>query len=208
MGFRAHTAIAPGESVASGQRRRILASASRVFGQQGFDRTTVEDVISPAGISRRTFYDLFSGKDEMFREAHERALDLLDKHLLPVCAEEETWPSNVAAGIAATIDWAESDPDLARLLAGGVAMAGPRAAYCHDQLVARFAPRLETGRQLYEVKWSSAQEEMQIAGIASVMALRLGSEGESLSDLASQLIELTLAPYIGVDEAARIAGGY
>jgi AcrR family transcriptional regulator len=190
-------------AVASGQRRRILASAARVFGQQGFDRTTVEDVIGLAGVSRRTFYDLFSGKDDVFREAHEGALDLLDNDLLSACANEETWPLKVAAGFAAAIDWAESNPGLARLLAGGVAMAGPRAAYCHDQLVARFAPRLKIGRQLYEVEWSLTQEEMQIAGIASVMAQHLGSGGEPLFDLAPQLIELTLAPYLGANEAGE-----
>jgi hypothetical protein len=44
--------------------------------------------------------------------------------------------------------------------------------------------------------------------IAGVMALRLASDGEQLSDLGPQLIELTLAPYLGVEEARQIAGAY
>jgi AcrR family transcriptional regulator len=71
-------------------RRRILISATQVFSRQGFDRTAVEDVIKPAGISRRTFYDLFSGKDDVFQEAHKRALDLLGEYLTPPCAQEQT----------------------------------------------------------------------------------------------------------------------
>jgi len=58
--------LASNAPVVAHQRRRILAAATEVFGRQGFDRTAVEDIIGPAGVSRRTFYDLFGGKDDAF----------------------------------------------------------------------------------------------------------------------------------------------
>ncbi|HEU4737115.1 MAG TPA: helix-turn-helix domain-containing protein, partial [Solirubrobacterales bacterium] len=184
----------------------ILASAVNVFGKQGFDRTAVEDVIGPAGVSRRTFYDLFSDKDEAFCEAHKCALELLDEQVKRACRSERQWPLEIAVGIATALEWADSNPTLASLLVGGLSMAGPRAAHCHDLLVARFAPRLRLGRNFGGVLLPPSQEEMSIAGISGVVALHVDSQdGDSLVALAPQLVELVLGPYIGVKEARRVA---
>ena len=85
-------------------------------------------------------------------------------------------------------------------------MAGPRAAYCHDLLVARFAPRIRKGREVGAVLLPPSQEEMSIAGISRVIALHVDSQGgESLTFLVPQLVELVLAPYIGIQDARQVA---
>lgn len=166
----------------------------------------MEDVIAPAGVSRRTFYDLFSGKDQVFCAAHGDALDLLDDEVTRACGEVEGWPSEVAAGIGAALAWAAARPRMASLLVGGLSMAGPRAAYCHDLLVVRFAPRLRRGRALAEVTLPPTQEELLIAGVGGVVAMHLdASEEEGLAPLAAQLVELVLTPYVGPGPARRVA---
>ncbi|MBM7417437.1 MULTISPECIES: TetR/AcrR family transcriptional regulator [Nocardiaceae] len=45
-------------------RRDIADAALRLFEQQGYDRTTVEQIADAAGISLRTFYRHSSSKDE------------------------------------------------------------------------------------------------------------------------------------------------
>ena len=48
-------------------------------------------------------------------------------------------------------------------------------------------------------------EEMLIAALAWVVGCRL-LDGESPAPLEPELVEFTLAPYLGVDEARRFAG--
>lgn len=67
------------ESVTASQRGRLLAAAVQVIGERGWSATRVADVVARAGVSRRTFYELFDGLDACFAEAIESLLDgLLD----------------------------------------------------------------------------------------------------------------------------------
>ncbi|HUH04045.1 MAG TPA: helix-turn-helix domain-containing protein [Kofleriaceae bacterium] len=54
-------------------RSQILMGAAEVFGAHGYARTSVEDVLRAAGISRRTFYRFFRNKEELFDELADTA---------------------------------------------------------------------------------------------------------------------------------------
>src|SRR5579863_602107 len=53
-------------------RRAVRAEAVRqawnLFAEQGFDNTTIDQIVDAAGMSRRTFFRYFSGKDELVLE--------------------------------------------------------------------------------------------------------------------------------------------
>ncbi len=46
-------------------RGRIIEAAWRLFYQQGYDDTTVEEIIGESGTSRGSFYHYFEGKDDL-----------------------------------------------------------------------------------------------------------------------------------------------
>src|SRR6266705_2863077 len=46
-------------------RDEVLTRAWLLFAEQGFAATTIEQVAEAAGMSRRTFFRYFSGKDEL-----------------------------------------------------------------------------------------------------------------------------------------------
>lgn len=48
-----------------GTRARIVSEAWRLFYEQGYDRTTVEDIIRESGTSKGSFYHYFAGKDAL-----------------------------------------------------------------------------------------------------------------------------------------------
>ncbi len=52
---------------------RMLDAVSEVVSEKGYVAMTVEDVIAAAGVSRRTFYDHFKGKEPAYLEAFEVA---------------------------------------------------------------------------------------------------------------------------------------
>jgi TetR/AcrR family transcriptional repressor of nem operon len=56
-------------------RRKILAAASRLFREKGFDQVTVAEVMQAAGLTHGGFYGHFKSKDELIAETLAVVLD-------------------------------------------------------------------------------------------------------------------------------------
>ena len=54
--------------VRSGSREAIVEAASRLFLQQGFGAVSMDELAKAAGVARRTLYNQFASKEEIFRE--------------------------------------------------------------------------------------------------------------------------------------------
>jgi len=196
------------EQVAADQRGRVYAGLAPALAEVGYERLTVERLIAAAGISRRTFYELFEGKAEAFLAAHRDALDRLDRAVGEACAGEERWPVGVRAGVEACLEFAAGDPAMARLAAGDPFTAGPFAGRCQDALLRRLGSALREGRACAEAEPPEVTEAGLISGVAGVVLMRLRAAGDaSVRELAPQLTEVLLTPYVGREEAARIAAG-
>src|SRR5439155_6906652 len=57
------------EEVELSQRARLLHAATQAVAEQGYVKTTVADILRRAGVSRATFYQLFSDKEDCFQAA-------------------------------------------------------------------------------------------------------------------------------------------
>jgi AcrR family transcriptional regulator len=51
-----------------GKRELILEAAAQVFSQNGFHRSTVEEIAQRAGVGKGTIYEYFSSKKELFQQ--------------------------------------------------------------------------------------------------------------------------------------------
>lgn len=68
----------------SGTKKKIVSAAWRLFYLQGYDDTTIEEIIEESGTSRGSFYHYFEGKDgllgslaDLFDDKYEELLDIL-----------------------------------------------------------------------------------------------------------------------------------
>lgn len=66
-------------------RRKLVSAAWRLFYEQGYDHTTVEDIIAESRTSKGSFYHYFSGKDallsslsSLFDDKYEELMSSLD----------------------------------------------------------------------------------------------------------------------------------
>lgn len=66
-------------------RRKIVSAAWKLFYEQGYDDTTVEEIISESGTSKGSFYHYFSGKDallsslsSLFDDKYEELMETMD----------------------------------------------------------------------------------------------------------------------------------
>ena len=74
------------------RRREILQAARRVFGERGYHRTHVSDLIEAAGIARGTFYLYFESKDAVFHELLDELLGELRASIVGVDTEDGAAP--------------------------------------------------------------------------------------------------------------------
>ena len=68
-------------------RSRIVSAAWKLFYEQGYDDTTVEEIVEESGTSKGSFYHYFSGKDALLSSLS----DLFDdkyQELIPTLQEE------------------------------------------------------------------------------------------------------------------------
>lgn len=65
------------DDAAESVRIRILRGAATVFGRLGYGATSVESILSEAGISRRTFYKTFRSKEDVLRVLFENSVAML-----------------------------------------------------------------------------------------------------------------------------------
>jgi AcrR family transcriptional regulator len=63
------------DEVRSSQYRRLCSAALVVVGELGYAATTVADIVGRAQVARRTFYSLFTGKDECFAAAYDFGIE-------------------------------------------------------------------------------------------------------------------------------------
>src|SRR5215213_1816945 len=86
----------PQEVVVAHQRERLLDAAATAMAEQGYAVLTVRDLIDRAGVSRRTFYQLFDDKIDCVFAAHERAFERLSEIVVSACRAGDAWPDRVA----------------------------------------------------------------------------------------------------------------
>ena len=71
-----------GKKTGRNTKGRIVSAAWKLFYQQGYDNTTVEEIIAESGTSKGSFYHYFEGKDSLlsslsylFDEKYEELMD-------------------------------------------------------------------------------------------------------------------------------------
>ncbi len=191
--------------VAENQRERLLNGVVEAVAERGWNATTIAAITAAAKISRRTFYEYFEGKEDCFAAAYE----MIETHVLDamLAAPEtsEPWPDRVRARLAALLDLLSRDAAVARcfliepLAAGGEVATRYREAM--QLLAGTLRPEPAPSQLDMEVR-----DQALIGGIATLIVRRLNSGGAArLPELLPDLTELALAPYVGRQEAKRLA---
>jgi hypothetical protein len=114
----------------------------------------------------------------------------------------------VRAAIGAVLSEFSARPEIARLLTTEPFVAGPQVAGRHKAVIEGLVPYLRAGRQLESApKPLPETTEKGLLGAASALIARYVLAGESsrLPELAPDLTQFLLTPYLGPVQAHRIA---
>jgi AcrR family transcriptional regulator len=133
------------EVVAASQRGRLLEAMAEAVADKGYAATTVADVVSRAGVSRKTFYEHFRDKEGCFLAAYDTGVEVLLGELASraeAAGPEAGWRERVRGGIHAYLEVLASEPAFAHTFLVEVTAAGPRARERRDEVHRRFVELL------------------------------------------------------------------
>jgi AcrR family transcriptional regulator len=200
----------PREFIEANQRNRLMAGAVDALSERGYQATNVETIVRAAGVSRNTFYVHYPDKETCFLAAYDHAVGWLEGEVASVAGAHREWTRRVPATVAKILELFAADNRLARLCTVEVFFAGVRAEVRHRALVDRLSLQLGVGRgeRALGADLPLHLEPTLIGGAFSLVARQLGGgEGPGLAELAPELTEYLLAPYLGVEVARALATG-
>lgn len=179
-------------------RRRLLDAMSQVVADKGYAVATIADLAAEARVSRRTFYEHFSGKQEcliaLYETASEQALSVLKAAIDP----RRDWHTQVEQAMGAYLSVLAGNPALLSTVFIAILGLGP------EGLAARRRANLRLAEFILQVVNAPAARPARKQPLAPVYANAIvGAVHELIlqaieDDRAERLPELT-------PTAARIA---
>jgi AcrR family transcriptional regulator len=195
-----------GARLAGTPRERILQATALTAREVGYPASTVTDIVAVASVSRRTFYNEFSGKSDAFVGAYELAFQRVLAACTPAFFTARTWRERVWNGALAFTGYLAREPLFAHLGFVECYAIGPGfTTRLHDTQLA-FTLFLEEGyREGPQAEaLSRSCSELTAAAIFELafQGTRLGP-GFSIRRLQPLAVYTALAPFIGTEQAGR-----
>jgi AcrR family transcriptional regulator len=197
-------------AAAADQRRRILEATAELVATQGYQETTMEQIVRQAKVGYATFYKHFADREAAFLGLLDAAIERTAGRVEDAYEREDgPWADRVGAALGALFEDVAAHPAAARAVLVEALTAGSEAAARHEAALRRLAPLLRPGRELNprRAELPETLEETLAGGVVWVLGQRLiAGEADKLRGLLPETLEFVLRPYVGEEEAAREAG--
>jgi AcrR family transcriptional regulator len=191
--------------VTESQRNRIHQAMIEVVSERGYPETRVVDVISVAGVSRKTFYELFDSKEDCFLAAYDVLLDNLLGEATEAFESKSgaPWAERIGGGLESLLVHLSEHPDEARFAIVEVLAAGPKALARRDAALRQFTGFLEAGRSETSVELPGITSIALAGGINELLYSEIlhGAVTRLPSRLPDLMFWVTL-PFLGAEGAA------
>lgn len=187
------------ERVTEVQRARILNAMTQVAVERGAPNVTVAHVVERAGVSRRTFYELFSDSEQCLLEAIDHELDCARSRVLAAHDPQAPWRVQMRAGIVALLGLFDEQPTTGRLLIVEALGAGPKALERRRRVLDPLIAAVDRGRlEKASRDTSPLIAEAVVGGALSLLHTRMSATpARPLAGLANELASMIVLPYLG-----------
>jgi AcrR family transcriptional regulator len=176
-------------SVGEGQRERLLAATVEVAGERGWEALTLAEIVSRAGLSKRTVYDLFEDKRGCFLAAARDLMSRVTALVLAAYRDTRTPRDGFAAGVHELLRFCASDPRAARVYLVETAAAGPAGAALWQGHMATMSEHASCALRALRDDLPVHSGTMAVGGIYTVAQARvLAGQAAQLPQLAPDMI--------------------
>lgn len=179
------------------QRGRLLDALAEVIAEEGYLNTTVHKILKRAGISRRTFYEIFTDKEDCFLAAYQEAADHVIVLVQRACRLGGTPEIRIENSLRAMLEFAEHEPAVATMCIVEVMAAGEKArerrAKTMERLTELVAGALEERSDDRDEAMLRAR--VLVGGVYEMVYDSLArGEVEGLTELAEEVVASHLGP--------------
>jgi AcrR family transcriptional regulator len=196
----------PRELVERSQRERLLAAVVKVTAANGYESTTVGDILGEAGVGRESFYELFDDKLDCMLSAHKILVGDLEEQVRDTYLGADPWTERMRRALSATLRWFAADPDAARFMLVELSTVGPAFRPIFQAEFAGAVALLEEGMGDDAPKPELAQANSLAVGtiLARIYEEIVLDRAAQLPSLLPDLTYELLVPFVG-EEPARAA---
>jgi AcrR family transcriptional regulator len=161
------------DEVIASQRERMLEACCRAVAEKGYARFTVADVLERAGVSRETFYEHFSDKEDCFLAAYELATDAVAGAMTAADPGDQLTPlERYDRMLKAYLEVMSSEGAYARVFLVDVYAAGERAVARRREVMDRFV-ELIAGLVGARSRSDRFACEAFVAAVSSIVTVRV-----------------------------------
>jgi len=191
----------PKEFVASHKRRRMMDAIAELTAEQGYEATKIADIVRRAAVARKTLYDNFDGKEDLFLSAVDSTLNEMKVVVEEACERAEgSSEGRILAGLEALLDFVAEHPSAARMCMVEAISATPSSARLYDAGMRDFVELLHKGAP-DGADLPETIEESLVGGIAWILQQQIRrGEVERAAELLPELSQFLLSPYLGVEK--------
>ena len=193
--------------VARNQRERIVAAIAECSRETGYARMSVEDIVRRAGVSRRTFYEQFSSKEDAFLQAFDEVASLFVATVRKAVLEEDTFAGKIVAGFGTFLELLAISPAFANMCIVEVMAAGPAAIARRAEVMREFAELIEVNAALLPrtAHVPAITPHAIVGGIYEAAFQRIAAgQAESLPEMLPDVVEICALPYLGEARARSV----
>jgi AcrR family transcriptional regulator len=190
----------PQEFVAAHKRRRMIDAMAELCAEQGYEATKIADVVRRAHVARKTLYDNFSGKEDLFLAAFDTTLADAEAEVVEACdaIDASDWVARTEAGLRVLLEFVAAHPEASRLALIEAPAAGATAAARYEAALDSFIVRLRAAAPPAPSRPATLEEAL-VGGTVWIVQrqVRRGAAAEA-PDLLPELTEFVISPYRSV----------
>lgn len=189
------------------QRSRLLAAAAGAVAELGWDGATIGSIAERAGVSRRTFYELFENRDECLLAILQSATARITAQIDAAAPPGLSWRERVRDGLWSVLCFFDSQPTFARICLVESRRSDGIVLDYRQRIVEQLVGFVDQGREEASgsANVSALTAQGVVGGIFEVLYTHLSNgDGERpLRDLTGDLVGMVVMPYLGVAAARR-----
>lgn len=199
----------PEEREAGDHAERALRAFEALLAEHGLAPITMGQVAERAGMSVRTLYANFAGREELMLAAVDAAAMQAVAVMLPAYRRATSPADGVRSAFSALFGMLASRPNLAHLLVAGIREGGAPALERRAEVLRQIEPLLSVGVPVHQRPVSiRIGSEALLNAVLEVAGRRLTESGaEALPGLVPICSFMILAPVLGTEQATSAAEG-
>jgi AcrR family transcriptional regulator len=195
----------PREFVAGHKRRRMMDAIAELTAEQGYEATKIADIVRRAAVARKTLYDNFDGKEDLFLSAVDATLGEMRVAVESACERSDSPEDQIVAGLEGLLDFIAEHPAATRMAMVESISATRGSARLYDAGMRGFVELLRDsaldGSDLPETI-----EESLVGGVAWILQQQIRrGQAEQAGELLPELSQFVLSPYLGVGKPRETA---